>query len=441
MSGFVRHIRQAVLLCAALAFAPAARAEVIAFTGGTVHPVSGPAIPNGTVIVDGARILAVGAGLPVPAGARVVDCTGQHVTPGLVHANTALGLIEISTVSGSDDTQETGNINPNQRAEIMYNPDSDFIPVARLNGITTALVVPGGGAVRGTSALMKLDGWTMEDIAVKAPVALHVQWPNMSPVRAFWETRSEEEQAKAREAAVQAITDAFEEARAYDRARAAEGVNGVPRHDRDARLDAMRKAVRGEMPVVFHADALQQIRAVLRFCDQQKLKNVILLGGYDAWRVADELKSRDIPVIVAGVLALPNRPYEAYDEAFTVPARLHAAGVRFCIADEGGGGGAANARNLPQHAAMAAAFGLDRDEALRSVTLNAARILGVADRVGSLEPGKLADLRITDGDPLEVTTRCVQTVVQGRLVPMESRQTRLFEKYDNRPRGPKARKR
>ncbi|MFM8559927.1 MAG: hypothetical protein ACKOC6_10060, partial [bacterium] len=212
MSGIVRHIRQVALLCAALAFAPAARAEVIAFTGGTVHPVSGPIIPNGTVIVDGARILAVGAGLAVPAGARVVDCTGQHVTPGLVHANTALGLIEISTVAGSDDTQETGNINPNQRAEIMYNPDSDFIPVARLNGITTALVVPGGGAVRGTSALMKLDGWTMEDIAVKAPVALHVQWPSMSPVRAFWETRSEEEQAKAREAAVQAITDAFEEA-------------------------------------------------------------------------------------------------------------------------------------------------------------------------------------------------------------------------------------
>jgi imidazolonepropionase-like amidohydrolase len=417
------------------------RAEVLALTGGTVHTVSGPVIENGTVLVDGARITAVGSALRAPAGARVVDCRGKHVYPGFIHANTMLGLQEISTITGSDDTQETGNLNPNQRAEVMYNPDSDFLPVARLNGITSALVIPGGGAVRGTSAVMSLDGWTQEDITLRAPVALHVQWPAMSVSRAWWDTRSDEEQIKARDQAVQAITDAFEEARAYDRARAAEGVNGVPRHDRDARLDAMRKAVRGEMPVVFHADALQQIRAVLRFCDQQKLKNVILLGGYDAWRVADELKSRDIPVIVAGVLALPNRPYEAYDEAFTVPARLHAAGVRFCIADEGGGGGAANARNLPQHAAMAAAFGLDRDEALRSVTLNAARILGVADRVGSLEPGKLADLRITDGDPLEVTTRCVQTVVQGRLVPMESRQTRLFEKYDNRPRGPKARKR
>jgi imidazolonepropionase-like amidohydrolase len=439
LSRITRLMCAVLLACAS--FAATARAEVLALTGGTVHPVTGPAISNGTVLVDGTKISAVGAGLSVPAGARVIDCTGKHVYPGFVHANTALGLQEISTIQGADDTQETGNVNPNQRAEVMYNPDSDFLPVTRLNGVTTVLVIPGGGAIRGTSALMHLDGWTQEDIAVRAPVAMHVQWPSMTPVRAFFELRSDEEQAKARDAAIQAIADAFNDARAYWKARDAEGAAGVPRHDADVRWDAMRKVLKGEIPVVFHADALNQIRAVLRFCDEQKLTNVILLGGYDSWRVADELKRRDIAVIVAGVLAMPNRGYEPYDEAFTVAGKLSHAGVRFCIADEGGGFAAANARNLPHHAAMAVAFGLAPDEALKAVTIYPARILGAGAQIGSIEPGKRADLQITDGDPLLVATHCEQVVIDGKIESMESRQTRLFKKYDARPRGPKARKR
>jgi len=437
----------AALLASSLAFTLAsaaftpARAEVLALTGGTVHPVSGPEIPNGTVLVDGAKITAVGAGVTVPSGAHVVDCTGKQVYPGFVHANTALGLQEISTIEGSDDTRETGNVNPNQRAEVMYNPDSDFLPVTRLNGVTTVLSIPGGGSVRGTSALMHLDGWTQEDITVRAPAALHVQWPNMTPVHAFFELRSDEEQAKARDEQIKVISDAFDDARAYWTARDAESGKGVPKHDDDVRWDAMRKALKGEIPVAFHCDALNQIRAVLKFCDQEKLTNIILLGGYDSWRVADELKRRNVAVIVGGVLATPNRGYESYDEAFTVPAKLAKAGVRYAIADEGGGFAAANARNVPYQAAMAAAFGLDHDEALKAVTLYPAQILSAGDKIGSIEVGKLADLQVTDGDPLLVATHCEQVVVNGKLVPMESRQTRLFHKYDERPRGPHARKR
>ena len=203
----------------------------------------------------------------------------------------------------------------------------------------------------------------------------------------------------------------------------------------------MDKALQGEIPIFFHLSALNQIHAVLRFVDQEKLKNVVLVDAYDAWRTADELKRRDIAVIAGPVLGLPRRSYEPYDQAMTLPARLHAAGVRFCISDGGGAGGAMNARNLPHHAAMAAAYGLPRDEALKAITLYPAQILGVADRLGSIEPGKIADLVVADGDPLEITTQVEQVYIGGKPISMETRHTRLFAKYDGRPRGPKARRR
>ncbi len=262
----------------------------------------------------------------------------------------------------------------------------------------------------------------------------------MAPVHAFFETRSDEQQAKDRDQAIDNIRKSFEDARAYWKARDAEGRTGVPRHDRDVKWDAMGKALRGEIPVMFHAGSLAQIRAALRFADEQKLPRVILVGGADAWRVAEELKARDIAVITGPTLELPRRRYEAYDEAYTLPARLARAGVRFCISDGGTAFGAMNTRNLPYQAAMAAAFGLPRDEALKSITLYPAQILGVADQVGSIEPGKYADLVLTDGDPLEIATKVERVWVAGKPLSMESRQTRLFSKYDARPRGQKARK-
>jgi imidazolonepropionase-like amidohydrolase len=262
----------------------------------------------------------------------------------------------------------------------------------------------------------------------------------MTPVHAFFETRTDEQQAKDRDQAIDNIRHSFDDARAYWKARDAEGKSGVPRHDRDVKWDAMGRALRGEIPVMFHASALSQIRAVLRFAQEQKLPKVILVGGNDAWRVADELKAKDIAVIASPTLAMPLRRYESYDEAYALPARLERAGVRYCISDGGSPFDAMNARNLPYHAAMAAAFGLPRDEALKSITLYPAQILGVADQVGSIEPGRLADLILTDGDPLEITTRIERVWVAGKPQTLDNRQTRLFEKYDSRPRGPRARK-
>lgn len=412
-----------------------------ALTGGTVHTVTGGVLENATVLVDEGRITAVGTGLAAPPDATVRDCRGKHVYPGFIAANTMLGLIEVATIEGSNDTQETGNVNPNIRAEVMVNPDSDLLPVARLNGVTSALVVPGGGAIHGLSALVHLDGWTQEDMTVRRAVALHVRWPDMSPVRGWQVQQSDEEQNKARDAAIAAIRDAFGDARAYEKARAAEGAPGVPAHDGDVKWDAMRRVVRGEIPVFFEAETAAQLRAVLDFVDEYALRGVAIVGGRDAALFAEDLKSRGIAVIVGGTLEMPGRRYDAYDEPFTLPGRLAAAGVTFCIADGGGSFAAAGVRNLPQHAGMAVAFGLAKDEALKSVTLYPARILGVADRLGSIEVGKIADLQVTDGDPLEVATHCEQVFIAGRPIPMRSRQTELFKKYDARPRGPKARPR
>jgi len=321
---------------------------------------------------------------------------------------------------------------------VAVNPDSELIPVARVNGVTSAAVAPRGGAIAGTSALIRLDGWTWEDMTRRAPLGLHVFWPRMTVSRAWWETRSEEEQKKQRDEAIKAIGDAFDNARAFRVAQRAAGQPGVPRHDRDVKWEAMGRVFDGELPVFVHASSLAQIHAALKFLDNQGLKRVVIVGGSDAWRLADELKRRDIAVITGTTLDTPERDWP-YDEAFTLPAKLWKAGVRFAIGD--GGTDASNARNLPYVAAMAAAFGLPEEEALKAITLYPAQILGVADLVGAIEPGKAADFVVVDGNPLEITTKVEQVWIAGLAIPMESRHTRLFQKYDAKPRGPKARAR
>jgi imidazolonepropionase-like amidohydrolase len=433
------NLRRALLLF--LATSSLARGETIALVGGTVHPVSGPALAQATVVIQNGKITAVGASLSPPAGARVISMVGKHVYPGYLSADSVLGLTEVAAVAATNDFAEMGELNPNVRAEVALNPDSDLIPVARVNGVTSVHAIPRGGAIAGTSAVYHLDGWTYEDMTVRAPVGLHVRWPRMTLRRGPQVKESEEEQKKARDQAIDGIRRAFEEARAYGAARGSEGQAGIPRHDRDVKWDAMRKAIQGEIPVFFHAQALGQIRAALRFADEQKLGKLVIVGGADAWRMADELKARNVAVITAAPTDLPARRDAPYDESFSLPAKLQAAGVRYCIGDDGGTDSAANARNLPYLAAEAIGFGLTREEALRAITLSAAEVLGVADVLGSIEVGKSADLFVADGDPLELGTRIEAVYIAGRSVSMETRQTRLFQKYDARPRGPKARPR
>jgi len=398
----------------------------------TVHTMNGEVISDGTVSFRGGRIVEVGAGLPALSGAEVIDATGKQVYPGMIDANTALGLTEISSVAGSVDVAETGELNPNANTAIAVNPDSELIPVTRANGLTHVLTVPSGGLVSGSSTLVRLDGWTWEDLAAGSPAAMHVRWPSFNIRRSsrFGPVTSEEDQKKQRKKRIEQVGDLFDDARAYAKARAAETDKRV---EIDRRLEAMVPVVEGKVPVFIHAGEVRQLKSAIHWADEQGLRFAIV-GSGDLWRVADLLAEKQVPVVLSGVLALPTREDEPYDVRYTEAMKLHEAGVTFCIASSGGTFAAAMVRGLPYQAAMAAAFGLPRDEALRAITLYPARVLGVEDDLGSIEVGKSASLIVTDGDPLEIRTHVERVFVDGRPInPLENRHHRLYERYRSRP--------
>ncbi len=402
----------------------AAQSKPILLTGATVHTVSGADIENGQILLVDGKIQALGASINAPAGTEVIDVTGKQIYPGLISANTVLGLIEIGSVRATDDQAEVGSINPNARAEVAFNPDSELLPVTRSNGILTALSVPQskGGLVSGTSALMKMDGWTWESMIVKAPVGLHIFWPDMAINRDPLFPKSPEDQQKEIDEAIRKLEETFATARAYLKAKKAQVT------DTDLRWQAMTPVLEGKIPVFIHASQLAQIERAVQWADQQQLK-MVLVGGQDAWRVASLLQAKDIPVIISPVIGLPLRRWEAYDSAYTNPAKLAAAGVRFCIATDGTSFEAPHDRNLPYQAGMAAAFGLPKAEALKAITLYPAQILGVSTRLGSLEVGKDATLIVTNGDPLEILTNVEMAYIEGRKIDLTNRQTRLYDKY------------
>ncbi|MBI2825848.1 MAG: amidohydrolase family protein [Planctomycetia bacterium] len=408
----------------------------VALVGGTVHPVSGPAIENGVIVFDAGKIVAVGRDAAIPADAERVDVSGKHVYPGLIDANSQLGLVEVPSVRGSRDQSEMGEINPNVKAHVAFNPDSELIPVNRSGGVLAVLTVPSGGLITGMSSCMLLDGWTWEDMCLKPGVGLHVNWPQMAPIEAWWIEQAPTAQLESRDRSLKAIRAALTDARAYQAAKKAaeSGHAAAPEHD--ARWEAMIPALEKQMPAFIHAEDVQQIQSAVAFAEREGLRPVIV-GGYDAPECAALLRKHNVPVVVGGVYRLPRRRADAYDAAYTVPARLHEAGVAFCIAGAiGGSSGAlpANLRNLPHHAGTAAAYGLPPDEALKAITLYPAQIMGVADRLGSLEAGKDATLIVTTGDPLEIPTQVTAAYIQGRAVQLSDRQKRLWEKYKEKYR-------
>lgn len=401
----------------------------IALVGGTIHTVSGSTLANGAILFDKGKITAIGEKIELPDSTEKIDITGKHVYPGLIAANTCIGLVEISAVRSTRDFAEVGDIKPNIRAESAINPDSEIIPVTRANGITIAHSIPMGGLISGTSAAIMLDGWSWEDLTLRAPIGLAVNWPSMrTRSRRPGARTSDKDLIKRRDANIQKIRDLFADARAYLKAQETEVATGSLQHASDIRLEALAPVLNREIPALISAYTIKEIEAAIDWASDENI-DVVLMSGTDVRFALDLLKEKKIPVIYTAVLSEPMRRWEPYDTAYKIPAELYKAGIKFCIATAGDPFSAAHERNLPYHAAMAAAFGLPKAQALKSITLEAAQILGIADRVGSLDTGKDATLIVTNGDPLEIRTQVEMEFIQGRKVQLTSRHTRLNEKY------------
>jgi imidazolonepropionase-like amidohydrolase len=423
----------------AMLFCAPARTETILFRNATIYPVSSAPLEKGDLLVVDGKIKQTGSALQA-AGAREVDLSGKRIYPGLIAAATAAGLIEIDAVRATVDAREVGEYIPDVRSWMAVNPDSELLPVARANGITHIVPVPTGGVIPGQSGLIALRGWTAEEMAIKAPVALHLNWPSMrldpSPREALADKsryKSLEDQAKERTARVKDLDDFFSEAEAYAKSR--------PNSDQKVPAwEAMLPFLTKEIPLMVHADDARQIKAAVQWSLDRKYK-IIIAGGRDAWMHADLLSSNNVPVLYervyyqnSSLAATPGRDIDPYDVHFTAPAVLHKAGVKVALGLGLAGHSASEVRNLPYVAAHAAAFGLPREVALRSITLHPAELLGVADRLGSLEPGKDATLVVTDGDILDIRTQVLEVWISGEKASLETRHTRLYEKYKNRPR-------
>lgn len=415
---------------------PAAQSKPVLLTGATLHTVSGATIANGRMLLEGGRITAIGTAAAIPdnATATVIAMPGKHIYPGLIAANTALGLVEVEAVRATIDTAETGAVNPNSRALVAVNADSELIPVARANGVLTALSVPRASPIAlivGTSALLQLDGWTWEEMGLVPEVGLHVTLPSMRLNAALYPNlapaRLEDMQRMVNQR-LRVLEDALEAARAYANTRTAD-----PKTPIDSRWESMRPvfAANKQRPVFVAANELPQIRYAIGLAERMGLK-LVIVGGLDAALIAEVLRERQIPVIIAGVHRLPMRRGDDTNAPFRLAARLSEAGVRFCIARSGSEFDAATERSLPFEAATAVAHGLPADEALRAITLYPAQILGVADRLGSLETGKLASFFVTDGDPLDIRTHVERVFIQGRELELSDRQTKLNQKYEQK---------
>ena len=443
----VSAIRASLLAMVVLGFAVPARADTLLLSNAIVHTISGDTITNGEVFVADGKISAVGTNLTAP-GVKAMDLAGQHLYPGMIALDTILGLTEIGAVRATQDSTESGEYTPDVESWVAVNPDSELIPVTRANGVTFFEPVPEGGIVSGQSGLVTVDGWTIEQRTVKKPVALHVFWPGMeldTSVRERARSRggsggtppkSLEEQAKERTAKLHSVEDFFNEAAHYEKAKTAAANGKGPAQEMIPAWEAMLPYVRGELPVMVHADEIRQIKAVILWASTNHLKT-ILVGGRDAWMAADLLASKKIPVVYSHTFTLPPRDSASYDVQFAAPGVLHKAGVQVTFGNGLSTMDAALTKNLPYSAAQAVAFGLPESEALKGLTLYPAQLTGTADRYGSIEQGKDATLFSCDGSMLDAKTKVTHVWVAGKEISLENRHTRLYEKYRNRPRAAK----
>jgi imidazolonepropionase-like amidohydrolase len=398
---------------------------VVAIVNARLHPITSASIERGTIVLKNGRIEALGAEVKAPAGAKVVDVAGADVYPGFIDPSTAIGLDEPGP-RGFADTAESVDYNPHLRTRVAYHPDSDAIPVARSNGVTTVGIAPGGGVLGGEVAVMDLDGWTWEEATVRPSAGITFQFPSLTPPRRFGAAPDREQTfadlKKARDKKLDAVADLLARARAY--ARVTPSARPV-----DYVLAALVPVVEGEVPFFVTVNQEADIRDAVAFGERERIR-LVIEGGAEAWRVASLLAEKKVPVVLGPVLQLPTRQDDHHAATYRAASLLAAAGVTFALS---GGSDATNVRLLPYQASQSGAWGLARDRALRAITIDAAAILGVAHEVGSLDVGKRANLFVSKGDPLEVRTEVLHVFIQGRDVGTDNVHRQLYEKHAARP--------
>jgi imidazolonepropionase-like amidohydrolase len=432
------------LLSIALVGSTRASAETIYLHNAIVHTVANGTITNGGVLISGSKIEQVtdGKSRERIIADKSIDLKGAHIYPGLIALDSALGLGEIEAVRATQDTTESGEgFTPDVRSWIAVNPDSELIPVSRANGITHAEPVPQGGFVAGLSGVVAFDGWTSEQMAIKKPAALHVYWPQMElsasprgrgrggPTPGG--PKSVDEQAKDRSLKIKAIDDFFIEARNYAKARAAI-TNGAHDPGVNPPWEAMLPVVRGEVPLMIHANELRQIKSAVKWALSNHWQ-IVIVGARDAWQAPDLLATNKIPVIYEATWTQPERDFDPYDVHFKAPEALRKAGVTVAFSVGNSSFDVPMSKNLPYLAAQAVAFGLPEEDALKGLTLYPAQMLGIADRLGTIEPGREATLFVCDGNILDLRANVTHLWIAGHEESLASRHTRLYEKYKNRP--------
>ncbi len=410
-------------------------AGTFVITNAKIFTVSGATIDRGTVVIQNGKIAAVGKNVSIPKGSLRIDGRGLSVYPGMIDAGTNMGLQEIGNgVAGTVDVAEAGRLNPNAKAILGLNPHTSHINITRVNGITTVLSMPRGGLVSGQSAIINLNGSTQAEMSIVPTFGLVIGFPTIRTFARFnpltGPRRITFSQAiKRRDKSVKELKDIFEKARLYAKAKSAhESDNSIPKPAPNLKMDAMMRYINGDNPILFVAQRARDIRGVVKFVEEMKVK-AIIVGGAEAWKVAKGLKKNKISVIYNRIYSVPLRQDDPYDSLFSAPYKMHKEGIKFCIST---GSNGAMVRDLPYQAGIASAYGLSKEDALKSVTIFPAQILGISDRYGSIDVGKVANLVVTNGDILEQRTNIKHLFIKGRKLPLTSRHTELYDAFKDR---------
>jgi len=405
----------------------------ILLRGGTLHTVSGDILEEHDLLFAEGRIITIDEQIQPSPETDIYEIYGKHVVPGFVAGYTRIGLTEISAVKQTNDHSEIGEINPNVRANVAYNPDSDLIPVTRSNGILVVNSAPSSGRIPGQSSVMLMDGWTWEDATLKHPAALNINWPNMYLNYGKKIKKNEKIQRDEYNQQVRELDQLIRNVRAYHQRKSAKERKAEHKQETDLRLESMIPFVVYKEPIHVKANDIRQIEAAINWSNEQDL-NIVIVGGRDSWVNPKVLVENNVPVILLGVQVTPRRRFEPIHMPYKLPALLHESGVHFCISLNPGYPMDGHVRTLPDEAMRATSWGLSKEQALRSITLSAAEILGVDDKIGSLEPGKDATFFIAESEPLTQTTNPIKAFIQGRELDLSDRQKDLWEKYKEKYR-------